>query len=141
MITAVDSSVLFDVLTDDPRHGGSSKQALQDARAGGIIVACPIVWAEVRAHFKDASVMREAFAGAGIRFDPFDEASADLAGELWAAYRKRGGPRSRLVSDFLVGAHAKLRAQRLLARDRGFYRAFFRGLPLIDPTPPVASRR
>ena len=136
MITAVDSSVLLDVLLEDPRHRDSSLSALGAAHAVGVLVVCPAVWSEVRAALREPDRIGEHLGAAGIRFDPFDEACADLAGDLWRAYRREGGKREHLIPDFLVGSHAKVRADRLLARDRGFFRRRFDGLTVIDPSPP-----
>jgi hypothetical protein len=133
VITAVDSSVLLDVLLEDPRHRDASLAALRVAHRGGALLVCPVVWSEVRAALRDPTEIAELMGAAGIRFDPFDRDCADLAGDLWRAYRRGGGRREHLVPDFLIGAHAKLRAGRLLARDRGFFRARFKGLTVIDP--------
>jgi hypothetical protein len=131
VVTAVDSSVLLDVLTDDPAHRGPSLRALQAARQMGPLLVCPVVWAEVGAFFADPASMSAAFEEAGLVFDPFDRQCAELAGRTWREYRRRGGTRAHLVPDFLVGAHAQLKGGRLLTRDRGFYRRFFASLLVV----------
>jgi len=109
-------------------HGEASLGALRRARAAGALIVCPIVWAELRGFFGDVARMNRAFEGAVIRFDTFDRRCADLAGERWRDYRRGGGSRTRLIADFLIGAHASIRAGRLLTRDRGFFRRYFAGL-------------
>ena len=134
MVTAVDSSVLLDVLTNDPNHGQASLRALDAARGLGRLVICPVVWAEVGAFFDQTDRMRLALNAAGITFDPFDEISASLAAHQWRKYRQGGGRRTRMIPDFLVAAHAQTRAAALLTRDRGFHRRYFETLRIVEPT-------
>ncbi len=90
------------------------------------MIVCPIVWAEIRGFFADSVLMQRTLEDAEICFDPFDERCADVAGESWYRYRRGGGSRTRLVPDFLIGAHAFVRSDQLLTRDRGFFRRVFR---------------
>ena len=135
MITAVDTSVLVDILVGDERYGRASAAALRDALAGGGVVACDVVWAEIAGLFSAAEAARDAMSALGVDFAPMAEATALAAGMAWKEYRRRGGRRDRVVADFLIGAHAATQAERLLTRDRGFYRTYFARLSLIDPSP------
>lgn len=136
MITAVDTSVLLDVFGADPVFGPRSAQALRSCLREGRLVACEVVWAEVASVFPSSALAREAIDRLAVEFDPIDQDAALAAASAWKVYRARGGRRQRVVADFLIGAHARRQAERLLTRDRGFYRAYFAGLSVLDPSRP-----
>ena len=55
------------------------------------------------------------------------------AGHAHAAYRRRGGPRERVLADFLIGAQAANRGAILVTRNPKRYRSAFPDLRLIAP--------
>ena len=134
MITAVDTSVLLDVLGPDPVFGPRSAQALRDAIAHGSLIACEVVWAEVGGRFAQAAEATDVLERLTVGYSAVDRTQALEAGRAWQAYRARGGARERVVADFLIGAHAGARADRLLTRDRGFFRTYFEDLTVVDPS-------
>jgi predicted nucleic acid-binding protein len=134
LITAIDTNVLIDILGADPQFGPESLAAAKRCRHEGILIACDAVWAEVLAAFPDPTQTEAALQRFPVEYSSIGQAGATRAGLAWRAYRQRGGPRERLVTDFLVGAHAMEQADRLLTRDRGFQRAAFAGLTIVDPS-------
>ena len=134
MLTAVDSSVLLDVVTDSRSQADSSERALRRAAQEGGLVICECVLAEIRPVFANLQIVERFLTEWQLRFIPSSRESALLAGELFAAYLERGGREGRVIADFLIGAHAKLHADRLLARDRGYLRDYFSRLKLLIPT-------
>jgi predicted nucleic acid-binding protein len=134
MITAVDTNVLLDILAGETEHVATSARALLEARRYGALVATDVVWAEVAAWFADPEDQQAAMEELGVTYDPPSERTAALGGHIWHSYRLEGGSRLRLVPDFLIGAHALVQADRLLSRDRGFFRRYFSSLIVIDPS-------
>ena len=134
MITAVDTCILIDVLEGDPRHGPASRDALRACMKQGAIEACEVVWAEVAtAYGRELGKLLEALEKLGIGFSPMSKEAALHAARCWHAYRKAGGGHDRIVADFLIGGHAADACDRLLTRDRGFYRRHFKKLKLVVP--------
>jgi predicted nucleic acid-binding protein len=132
VISAVDTSVLIDVLTADPDHGAASRAALADCLLVGKLVISDVAWAEAAAGFGDPAEVRPAIYGLHLELVPMGEAAASAAGSAWRRYRRSGGTRSRMIADFLIGAHALHHADRLVTRDRGFFREYFADLAIVD---------
>jgi predicted nucleic acid-binding protein len=133
VITAVDTSVLLDVYHADAKYGPRSAEAMQKCLAEGSVIACDIVWAETGASFATTADAEAALSTLRVDFSPLDPPISLAAGEAWRAYRKAGGTRQRVIADFLIAAHAQASADRLLTRDRGFYRKYFKELHVLDP--------
>jgi predicted nucleic acid-binding protein len=67
VITAVDSSIIIDVLEPDPDHGPRSREAVRRCLQEGSMVACDVVWAEVATAFGHAQAQAlEALREIGI---------------------------------------------------------------------------
>ncbi len=135
MITSLDTSVILDILLDDPEFARRSEQAIRKARSEGKIIICECVLAEIVPALGNPSVVENLLSDWQIEYSPLTQESALLAGSMNKNYLKRKGTVKRVLPDFLIGAHAALQANRLLARDRGYYRDYFTELNLWDPSP------
>jgi len=132
MKTALDSSVILDVVTNDPRWADASERSLKEAYSLGQLVVCDCVMAEITPAFSPGDL--EGFLRDWkIQFLPSTRESAISAGEMYRTYLRRGSGAKRVLPDFLIGSHALHHTGRLLARDRGYYRDYFSKLKLIEP--------
>lgn len=125
MITAVDTSVLLDIFLGDDRHGPESRRRLISAYGAGALIASTVVYAELVPAFGDRALLDRALVEANVQIKTIDAEIAWEAGIRWMRYRQSGGPRSRILTDFLIGAHALAAADAFLTRDRGFYATYF----------------
>jgi predicted nucleic acid-binding protein len=132
MKTALDTSVILDVLTADPAWADASEAALKSALLEGPLVIGECVLAEITPALEPAE-LDQFLNDWKIQFLPSTRECARHAGQMYRQYLLRTSKKTRVLPDFLVGAHAWFHAARLLARDRGYYRDYFANLALIEP--------
>ena len=125
MITAVDTNVLLDVFVSNASHHSQSKARLANAYDRGDILVCHVVYAELAPAFACRSSLDRALGDINAKVSPISADIAYEAGVRWTKYRQAGGPRKRIMADFLIGAHASAYARAFLTRDRGFYSTYF----------------
>ena len=125
MITAVDTNVLLDILHGDEPHGPESRERLKAAYDAGAVVVCDIVYAELVPAFDGRTLLDDTLRQINASLSPITADIAYEAGLRWQRYRRVGGPRERIITDFLIGAHALSTADAFLTRDRGFYATYF----------------
>jgi hypothetical protein len=132
MKTAVDSSVLFDIVKGAPGAGAAQK-ALEAALSQGGAYVCAVVVAELGRYFATEQDLRDFLADCQIDHDPINMDTACEAARIMRGYVRNKGPRERVAPDFLIGAHAIRQADALLTCDAGFYRDYFDGLKVLTP--------
>ena len=133
MAVLVDSNVILDVATGDPRWAGWSSNALAQAADANVLVVNPIIFAEVSIGFDRVEDLEVVLPADAYRRDPLPYEAAFLAGKAFLAYRRRGGTRSAPLPDFYIGAHAAVAGYELLTRDAARFRTYFPRIKLIAP--------
>ena len=132
MKTAVDSSVLFDIVKGAP-GAVAAQAALEAALAQGSVCVCAVVVAELGRYFATAQDLQDFLADCQIDLDPLDMRSAMEAARIMREYARNQGPRLRVAPDFLIGAHASQQANALLTTDAGFFRQYYKDLKVLTP--------
>jgi predicted nucleic acid-binding protein len=129
----VDSSVILDIFTEDPKWFAWSSGALAEAAEVGRLVINPVVYGEVSVHFSSIEELNALLASPEYSREPIPFDAAFLAGKAFLDYRRRGGPRPSSLPDFFIGAHASVAGYRLLTRDPNRIRTYFPTVGLITP--------
>lgn len=128
----MDTNVLLDLFTDDPRWVDWSAEHLAQAFDHGPVLINPIVYAELSVGFDRIEDLEDALPDRIEREDLPWEAGF-LAGRCFREYRRRGGARRSPLPDFYIGAHATINAHTLLTRDHPRYADLLPGLRIVSP--------
>jgi predicted nucleic acid-binding protein len=157
MITAVDTNIILDILIPGEPFGESSKALLDQHVSKGKLIICEIVFAELAARFPSEEELGSFLADTRINLVYSNEKSLVIGGARWVEYAGKSAKnqfscsqcghafevscprchavlakRLHVLADFLIGAHALVRADCILSRDLGVYKTYFRDLKVID---------
>jgi predicted nucleic acid-binding protein len=129
----VDSNVIIDVVTEDPRFFEWASAALENAADAGLLCVNPIIFAEISIDFDRVEDARECINGLDFQYADLPWDAAFLSGKAFASYRRQGGVRRSPLPDFYIGAHAVVTGMTLLTRDPARYWSYFPKLILVAP--------
>jgi predicted nucleic acid-binding protein len=132
-VTLVDTNVLLDVFTKDPKWLGWSVMQLEEASIKGPLLINDVIYAETSSRYSRIEDFETALVDAGVTVVPTPRAALFLAGKAFVQYRGASGLRTGVLADFFIGAHAAVERLPLLTRDARRYRSYFPTAVLIAP--------
>jgi hypothetical protein len=135
-VTLVDSNVLIDFFIDDPKWSDWSIEKLQEAARVGPLLINDVIYAEASTRYQTIDDFEAALVRVGVTNASFPPRALFLAGKAFLQYRRAGGVRTGVLSDFFIGAHAEVERLPLLTRDPSRYRYYFPSVGLIAPDAP-----
>ena len=129
----VDTNVLVDVLQDDPEWADWSVQQLRAQSQIHRLIINPIIYAELSVTFATMEALDKVLNQMELEIVDLSKPALFLAGQAFLKYRRGGGTKTNVLSDFFIGAHAAVMRVPVLTRDINRYRYYFPGLTLICP--------
>jgi predicted nucleic acid-binding protein len=129
----VDSNILLDIATNDPKWAAWSGRALAECAEHAALMINPIIYAEVSIGFKTIEALNAALPSGIYERTPLPWEAGFLAGKCFLDYRKRGGQRTTPMPDFYIGAHAAIDQLAMLTRDDARYRTYFPKVEVLAP--------
>jgi hypothetical protein len=132
-VILADTSVLLDVLKNDPQWADRSQRALDIAAGSDQLAINDIVYAELASRFPTLEALDETIAAMPVRHAAIPRGALFLAGKAFLRYREAGGTKTGVLSDFFLGAHAAVAGAPLLTRDPRRIRSYFPTVTVIEP--------
>ena len=131
--TLVDSCVILDVATGDPRWADWSAGRIAEALDAGRVVINPLIYAEVSVGYSSVEELDDLLPAGDYQREPLPYRAGFAAGKAYLRYRRSGGGKRSPMPGFYIGAHAAVAGYRLLTRDASRYQTYFPKLELIVP--------
>jgi predicted nucleic acid-binding protein len=129
----VDTNVIIDVIGKDPVWADWSRAQLNVAATVDEIAINDVVYAELAAGYQRHEEVDQFIVRAGLALMRTPRPALFLAGKAFQRYRRAGGVRTGVLSDFFIGAHSVIADAPLITRDGRRYRTYFPGIELIIP--------
>ncbi|MBK6615669.1 type II toxin-antitoxin system VapC family toxin [Ottowia sp.] len=129
----VDTNVLVDVLANDPEWADWSIAQLRAQAQIHRLHINPVIHAELSLTFSTVEALEGTLAALQIPVTEIPRPALFLAGKAFVQYRRRGGTKSNVLADFIIGAHAAVAEWPVLTRDVRRYVGYFPTVALVSP--------
>ena len=129
----VDSCVLLDLFTDDPKWANWSESILGKYSQRNTLFINSIIYTEISIGFKRIEEVENAVEEIGAKVLEIPREALFLAGKAFFDYRRNKGTKSSTLPDFFIGAHATVSTFELITRDTARYKSYFPNVTLICP--------
>lgn len=158
MKIAIDTNILFDILLPDPEYKDSSFSLIVEYSKKSKLIISEIVYAELASQFEEINILKAFFDDANIYLENTTSKGLWIAARAWKDYNENRDKslqcsrcgnqqiimceecnkiitaKQHIISDFIIAGHAIEKAEKLITRDRGFYRKYFNDLKVDDPS-------
>jgi predicted nucleic acid-binding protein len=129
----VDSCILLDLFTDDPKWANWSESVLGKYSQSNTLFINSIVYTEVSIGFNRIEEVEKAIEQVGVKVLEIPREALFLAGKVFLDYRRNRGIKSSTLPDFFIGAHAAVSSFDLITRDSARYKTYFPSITIICP--------
>lgn len=149
MTVALDTNILLDVLLPDPDNKDPSFNLLTRYMKTDQLIISEIVYSELASQFSREKLLIDFLNDTNINLVASSQKALWIAAAAWKKYIGSRDKtlqcshcgkkevfrcskcysiitsRQHIISDFLIAGHALVESDKLLTRDRGFYRTYF----------------
>lgn len=156
MTIAIDTNILFDILLPDPKFKDSSLNLLKDYSKSNKLIISEIVYSELASQFNEQYLLDLFLSDSNIFIKNTGKDGLWIASKVWNDYNKNRNTKlqcnncghfqnyycnkcnklikskQHIIPDFIIGGHAIENSNKLISRDRGFYRKYFTELEIIN---------
>ena len=129
----IDSCILLDLFTNDPKWGDWSENILDKYSQTNTLYINSIVYTEISIGFRKIEELEKAISQMGIKVLEIPREALFLTGKAFLKYRRNKGTKKSPLPDFFIGAHASVSKFSLITRDVTKYKTYFPQIDLVNP--------
>lgn len=130
----VDTNILIDVLNNEPNWVEWSLDQLRTQSEFHILTINPIIYAELSPAFHKIEDLDDQLRIMKMKMIQMPKPALFSAAKAFQRYRKNGGSKLNVLSDFFIGAHAEANQVPILTRDTQRYQIYFPTVRLVAPS-------
>lgn len=136
MAWVVDTCVLIDVISEDPRFGEASADCLVEYASNGLVL-CPVSYIEMAPSFYGDRRGQETFLSEvevvfSLSWEWADTVAAHQAWSRFIELKRKGKMKRRPIADVQIGAFAS-RFDGLITRNGNDFKMLFPELNIVEP--------